>query len=146
MFDEKTQETLRRLLDLAEHPNTSASERSLAFAKIRAVVGSPDTTRRASVNAARDAALLARLRPLTARVDDELVEEVHGDLYAFGSRHRVMGEVAEELAEILQQRATAPRNRRARYDELVRSAAWRLTYLLERGDTARRPAWRRTAR
>lgn len=142
MFDDKTQETLRRLLDLAEHPNTSASERSLAIAKIRAVVGSPDSTRRVSAGVARDAALLTRVRTLAARVDDELIDDVHGDLYAFASRHQVLGEVAEELTEILQQRAAAPRNRRDRYDELIRSAAWRLTYLLERGES-KRPSWRR---
>ncbi|MGI5163801.1 hypothetical protein ACQEU3_05530 [Spirillospora sp. CA-253888] len=143
MFDEKTQETLRRLLDLAEHPNTGAAERSLAFSRIRALIGSPEATRRTAAGAARDADLLRRVRPLAARVDEDLIADVHADLYDFGRRHRIMGEVAEEFAQALTQREDAPRNKRGRYDEVVRSAAWRLTYLLERGGTARKPAWRR---
>src|SRR5690242_12977025 len=103
MFDDKTQETLRRLLDLAEHSATPQTERTLAIARIRALIMVPDgDARRAPVTPAMEADLLRKIRPLARRVDEELVNEVHGDLYTFSTRYRVIGELADEMAVLLE--------------------------------------------
>lgn len=147
MFDDKTQETLRRLLDLAGHPSTSQPERALAVTRIRALVMVPEgDARRAPVTTSMDADILRRIRPLTRRVEEDVVEEVHGDLYAFGTRHRVIGEVADELAHVLERWSDAVPERRHRHEEAVRTAATKLTYLLERRDLLRRPGWRARTR
>lgn len=140
MFDDKTRETLRRLLDLAGHPSTPQPERDLAVARIRALVMAPEEDgRRGPVTPAMDAEILRKVRPLARRVDEALVNEVHGDLYAFGTRHRVIGEVADEMARLLERWSAAVPGRRHRHDETVRVAASRLAYLLERRDLFRGP-------
>ncbi|MFD0885381.1 hypothetical protein ACFQ08_12565 [Streptosporangium algeriense] len=147
MFDDKTQETLRRLLDLAGHPSTPEPERALAVARIRALVMVPEgDARRAPVTTAMDADILRRIRPLVRGVEEATVEEVHGDLYAFGTRHRVIGEVADEMARALERWSEVVPERRHRHEEAVRTAASKLTYLLERRDLLRRPGWRARAR
>ncbi|GAA2875113.1 hypothetical protein GCM10010517_35930 [Streptosporangium fragile] len=142
MFDDKTQETLRRLLDLAEHPSTPQAERALAVTRIRALIMVPEgDTRRAPVTPAMESDLLRRTRPLTRRVDEELVDEVHGDLYAFSTRYRVIGEIAEELALLLERWSGTVATKRHRHEEAVRTAAAKLVYLLERRDLFRKPRW-----
>lgn len=142
MFDDKTQETLRRLLDLAEHPATSQPERALAVARVRALIMVPEgDARRAPVTAAMEADMLGKIRPLTRRVDEDLVNEAHGDLYAFGTRYRVIGEVADELARLLERWSGVAPGRRHRHEETVRTTASKLAYLLERRDLFRRPRW-----
>ncbi|GIH93309.1 hypothetical protein ACFFMN_00590 [Planobispora siamensis] len=142
MFDDKTQETLRRLLDLAEHPSTSQEERTLAIARVRALIMVPeDDARRAPVTPAMEAGLLRRIAPLARRVDEDLVEEVHGDLYTFSTRYRVIGEVAEEMAHLLERWSAVPAAKRHRHEEPVRVAAARLAYLLQRRDLFRSSRW-----
>ncbi|WP_283138932.1 hypothetical protein [Rhizohabitans arisaemae] len=140
MLDDKTQETLRRLLDLAEHPATPATERSLALARIRAMVLSPKVDGR-PVNGI-EAQILQKIRPLTRWVDEELVSEVHGDLYTLSARHMVIREAAEEMAELLTRWTSVAPQKRHRYGDAVRAAASRLVYLLERGDLLRTQSWR----
>ncbi|GGS95676.1 hypothetical protein GCM10010156_62410 [Planobispora rosea] len=142
MFDDKTQETLRRLLDLAEHPSTPEAERALALARVRALVMIPEgDARRAPVTAAMEAGILQKIRPLTRRVDEDLVGEVHGDLHAFGTRYRVIGEVADEMAHALDQWSAVAPARRHRHEETVRVAAAKLAYLLQRRDLFRSSRW-----
>ncbi|MGW4407556.1 hypothetical protein ACWEJ6_26275 [Nonomuraea sp. NPDC004702] len=143
MFDDKTQETLRRLLDLAEHPTTPDTERALAFVRIRALVAVPaDDTRRRAPVAGMDAQLLTKLKPLQRQVDEDLVDDVHGDLHSFGIRYRLVSEVAGELAHILDLRSRLAPDKRHRHDDGVRQTAARLTYLLERSDGFRTSRWR----
>ncbi|MER6580290.1 hypothetical protein [Nonomuraea sp. NPDC001023] len=143
MFDDKTQETLRRLLDLAEHPSTSDAERALAFVRIRALVAVPaDDARRRAPVAGMDARLLTKLKPLQRHVDEDLVDDVHGDLHSFGIRYRLVSEVAGELAHILDLRSRLAPDKRHRHDDGVRQTAARLTYLLERSDGFRTSRWR----
>ncbi|GGK89737.1 hypothetical protein Ppa06_55240 [Planomonospora parontospora subsp. parontospora] len=138
MFDDKTQETLRRLLDLAEHPATPQAERALALARVRALVMIPDgDARRAPVTPAMEAGILKGIAPLTRRVDEDLVDEVHGDLYAFGTRYRVIGEVADEMARVLERWAATVPAKRHRHEEAVRVTAAKLAYLLQRRDLFR---------
>ncbi|MGC5014470.1 hypothetical protein ACLQ2R_27210 [Streptosporangium sp. DT93] len=142
MFDDKTQETLRRLLDLAEHPATPQAERTLAVARVRALIMVPEgDARRAPVTPAMEAAILTRIRPLAHRVEEESVEEVHGDLYAFSTRYRVIGELAEEIALLLERWSAAVPQKRYRHEEAVMTAASKLVYLLERRDLFRKPRW-----
>ncbi|MEU4832546.1 hypothetical protein [Streptosporangium sp. NPDC023615] len=142
MFDDKTQETLRRLLDLAEHPSTPQAERALAVARVRALIMVPEgDARRAPVTPAMEAGILRRIRPLAHRVEEDLVEEVHGDLYAFSTRYRVIGELAEEIALLLERWSAVVPQKRHRHEEAVRTAAARLVYLLERRDLFHRPRW-----
>ncbi|GAA3040581.1 hypothetical protein [Streptosporangium longisporum] len=142
MFDDKTQETLRRLLDLAEHPSTPQAERTLAVARVRALIMVPEgDARRAPVTPAMEAGILRRVRPLAHRVEEDLVEEVHGDLYAFSTRYRVIGELAEEIALLLERWSATVPQKRHRHEEAVRTAAARLVYLLERRDLFRKPRW-----
>jgi hypothetical protein len=142
MFDDKTQETLRRLLDLAEHPSTPQPERTLAIARIRALIMVPDgDARRAPVTPAMEADLLRKIRPLARRVDEELVNEVHGDLYTFSTRYRVIGEIADEMAVLLERWSAVVPQKRHRYEETVKVAAAKLAYLLERRDLFRKPKW-----
>ncbi|MEV6865850.1 hypothetical protein AB0M44_33235 [Streptosporangium subroseum] len=142
MFDDKTQETLRRLLDLAEHPATPQTERTLAIARIRALIMVPDgDARRAPVTPAMEADLLRKIRPLARRVDEELVNEVHGDLYTFSTRYRVIGEIADEMAVLLEHWSAVVPQKRHRYEETVKVAAAKLAYLLERRDLFRKPKW-----
>lgn len=142
MFDDRTQETLRRLLDLAEHPSTPQPERALAVTRIRALIMVPEgDARRAPVTPAMDADILKKIKPLTRRVDEDLVNEVHGDLYAFSTRYRVIGEVAEEMARLLERWSGVVPEKRHRHEETVRITASKLTYLLERRDLFRKPKW-----
>ncbi|WP_326823213.1 hypothetical protein [Streptosporangium sp. NBC_01756] len=142
MFDDRTQETLRRLLDLAEHPSTPQPERALAVTRIRALIMVPEgDARRAPVTPAMDADILKKIRPLTRQVDDDLVNEVHGDLYAFSTRYRVIGEVADEMARLLERWSAVVPEKRHRHEETVRTAASKLVYLLERRDLFRKPKW-----
>lgn len=143
MFDDRTQETLRRLLDLAEHPSTNEAERALAFARIRALVAVPegDTRRKAPV-ASMDAQLLIKVKPLLRHVDEDAVENVHGELHSFGMRYRIISEVAEQLARLLDARARLAPAKRHRQDDEVREAAARLAYLLQRTGGFRTQRWR----
>ncbi|MDP9843803.1 hypothetical protein [Streptosporangium lutulentum] len=142
MFDDKTQETLRRLLDLAEHPSTPQPERTLAITRIRALIMVPDgDARRAPVTPAMEADILKKIRPLTRQVDEALVNEVHGDLYTFSTRYRVIGEIADEMAVLLERWSAVVPEKRHRYEETVRVAASKLAYLLERRDLFRKPKW-----
>ncbi|MER6177439.1 hypothetical protein [Streptosporangium sp. NPDC001681] len=142
MFDDKTQETLRRLLDLAEHPSTPQAERALAVARVRALIMVPEgDARRAPVTPAMEAGILSRVRPLAHRVEEDLVDAVHGDLYAFSTRYRVIGELAEEIALLLERWSAAVPQKRHRHEEAVRVAASKLVYLLERRDLFRKPRW-----
>ncbi|MFF5205717.1 hypothetical protein [Streptosporangium sp. NPDC000396] len=142
MFDDKTRETLRRLLDLAEHPATPQPERTLAVTRIRALIMVPDDdVRRAPVTGAMDADILKKIRPLTRRVDEDLVDEVHGDLYAFSTRYRMIGEVADEMARLLERWSGAVPEKRHRHEDMVRVMASKLAYLLERRDLFRKPRW-----
>ncbi|MEV4379195.1 hypothetical protein [Streptosporangium sp. NPDC049644] len=142
MFDDKTQETLRRLLDLAEHSATPQTERALAVARIRALIMVPEgDARRAPVTPAMEAGILSRIRPLAHRVEEDLVNAVHGDLYAFSTRYRVIGELAEEIALLLERWSAAVPQKRHRHEEAVRLAAAKLVYLLERRDLFRKPRW-----
>ncbi|MER7499811.1 hypothetical protein AB0L05_39805 [Nonomuraea pusilla] len=135
MFDDKTQETLRRLLDLAEHPSTPDAERALAFARVRALVAVPaDDARRRAPVANVDAQLLTKLRPLLRHVDEDLVDDVHGDLHSFAIRCQVVSEVAGQLAHMLDLRSRLASGKRHRYDDGVRETAARLAFLLERSD------------
>ncbi len=142
MFDDKTQETLRRLLDLAEHPSTPQPERTLAVARIRALIMVPEgDARRAPVTGAMDADILRRIRPLTRGVEEESVDEIHGDLYAFSTRYRMIGEVADEMARLLERWSATVPGKRHRHEETVRATAAKLAYLLERRDLFRKPRW-----
>ncbi|GAA3447132.1 hypothetical protein [Planomonospora venezuelensis] len=142
MFDDKTQETLRRLLDLAGHASTPQPERALALARVRALIMVPEgDARRAPVTPAMETGILQKIKPLTRRVDEELVEEVHGDLYAFSTRYRVIGEVADEMARVLEHWSAASPARRPRHEEAVRTAAAKLAYLLQRRDLFRSSRW-----
>ncbi|MFI7613402.1 hypothetical protein ACIBP6_19430 [Nonomuraea terrae] len=144
MFDDKTQETLRRLLDLAEHPSTPDAERALAFARIRALVAVPaDDARRRTPVAGMDAQLLIKLRPLLKHVDeDDLVDDVHGDLHSFAIRYQLLSEVAGQLAHMLDLRSRLAPGKRHRHDDGVRETAARLAFLLQRSDGFRTSRWR----